>query len=64
VNFVDNADLAYTLNNSYPGSLSYWQGLYSPRMDVTLTTASSPTPEPGTIAEALIGLGLLLGARC
>jgi hypothetical protein len=64
VNSVDNADLAYTLNNAYPGTLSYWQGLYSPRMDVTFTAASSPTPEPGTVAEALIGLGLLIGARC
>lgn len=61
VNFVDNADLAYYLDSVYPGTLSYWQGQYSPRIDVALTDVV--TPEPATVAEVLVGLSLLIGFR-
>ncbi len=61
VNFVDNADLAYYLDSVYPGTLSYWQNIYSPRLDITL--ASVATPEPATVAEVLVGLSLLIACR-
>jgi hypothetical protein len=59
VNFTYQADLAPYLDTIYPGSLSYWQGLYSPRLDLTFADVQpTTTPEPSTAAG--LGCGLLV----
>ena len=57
VDFVDNADLAYFLNNTYPGTLSYWQGLDSPELNLTIT------PEPGVGASLVMAAVGCVGLR-
>ncbi len=63
VDFIYHADVAYYLDNAYPGTLSYWQGLYSPRLDLTLGDAPTSTPEPSTMAALAGGLGLCAALR-
>jgi hypothetical protein len=60
VDFLYNADLAYYLQNAYPGSsLSYWENLYSPRLDLTLSDVNvSAAPEPSSMALLAGGLGV------
>jgi hypothetical protein len=61
VDFVYNADLAYYLNTIYPGLLTYFEGLYSPKLDITTTVGSvSAVPEPSYLI--VLAWGLLAGA--
>jgi hypothetical protein len=60
VDFLYNADVAPYLEGAFGGpSLSYWQDLYSPRLDVTLSDVNvSAAPEPSSMALLAGGLGV------
>ena len=60
VDFTYHSDVAYYLAGVYGSStLSYWQNLYSPRLDVTLSDVNvSAVPEPSSMALLAGGLGV------
>ena len=60
VDFVDNADRAYFVENAFGGpSLAYWENIYSPRLDVTVSDVNiSSVPEPSSMALLAGGLGV------
>jgi hypothetical protein len=67
VNFYYTADWAYTLANAQ-GNLSFWQSRYSPLLDVTTVTASTPEPAGGmAVISGLAGFWItrrkLMGPR-
>lgn len=58
VDFLYNADVANYLQSATGTPLSYWQNLYSPRLDVTLSDVNiSAVPEPSSMAFLAGGLG-------